>query len=117
MRSNATFSGFGSSAFLDTNSRPCRPATHRVEVSLGARSTAARYEPPLDPALLLRLAPSATKSPHGGSCGSVYWGTPPGARQLVSRNDWSPPLSCVRHTCSAARKIVPGTFGSMVTGV
>src|SRR5690349_7560193 len=88
MRLKETLSGLAS-AFFETNNRPRRVATQSVEVSLGARSPAARYDPPLLPELLVRLAPIGSKSPHVMS--PVYFGTPPGDAQFASRSAWSPP--------------------------
>ena len=36
--------------------------------------------------------------------------------QCASRNAWSPPQSCVRQTCEAPSKIVPGVTGSAIVG-
>src|SRR6266498_2383377 len=98
-RRSQTTEPAAASALLEKNTRPVDVAAHTVLESVELRTTAATVPPERSPhaeevsCVDGTPFPMMTKSPQSGSEPEVV-----NSGQFVSRNVWSPPQSCVRHT-------------------
>src|SRR5438094_4736479 len=117
-RRSQTTEPAAASALLEKNTRPVDVAAHIVLESVELRATAATVPRERSPHSVEVSCvegtpfPMMTKSPHPGWFPGVV-----NSGQFASRNIWSPPQSCVRHTLCSPRKIVPATKGSAMIGL
>ena len=112
------------SALSEMNTRPVPVAAHSVPVLLGARSIAATA-PPRPVGAVRRagqvavvFAPRRSPMLDEVTAVRVVAADVVNSGQFASRNAWSPPQSCVRHTWNEPWKIEPAAagFGSAMIG-